>query len=350
MRPLFRNAEVTRRRFLSYLTIPATMYFAGPGMLLANPENRQKNNSDNFSFADREGLGPQIDALTVQNSYFPLHKEQLINAQVFQAEEVTIMKSVLKSEFRYAGIPWDDACQLSYSYQHFGVPDDSPNGKLLLGYCERVYDYLYSRLDGLFDVKMSWQLLTSDGYGVTPGDSQFNAHIGRYTYYVMRVFVDNPDMNDLPSLINAQPLDRAIHYIVGGNRSLPKHAHLYIIPGMTSLVAPFSEILHLTFHAPSENYADQLEKTISHNEARQHAIDAGETVNEATAIVLAREYVSKYGNSERISTINDMAHNLNYRFTNLHNAISFINQTGVQKSVDLYLENPANFMKKIKKV
>lgn len=342
------SVRVTRRRFLSYLAVPAAMLFARPHKLLAVAENQQKNfHADNFGFADRVGLGPQIDAPTVQNTYVPLHREQLIKARIFKPEEVAAMKAALKSEFQYAGLRWSDGYELNYSFQHFGVPDDSPRGMQLLGYCERVYDYVYSRLNGLFEVDMSWRLLTSGREKLPWESSQFSAHIGRYTYYMMRVFIDDSYRNDLPSLINAQPLNRAIHYIIGGNQARPKHAHLYIIPGKTALVAPFSEILHLTFHAPSENYAEQLEKTVSHEQARLYAINAGETINEATAIVLAREYVSKYGSRERIASINDMANNLNNRFADLHNAISFIQRNGIQKSINIYLESPATFMRKI---
>ncbi|MEJ2179940.1 MAG: hypothetical protein P8Y28_05730 [Gammaproteobacteria bacterium] len=126
---------------------------------------------------------------------------------------------------------------------------------------------------------------------------------------------------------------------------MPKRATLYVIPGQTSLVAPFSELLHLTFHAPSQSYANKLAETISQQEAQQSALDAGETINEATAIVLAREYIEKYGASERIVTIDNMARSLNSRFEDLNGAIAYINQNGLQKSLDTYLDNPGKYMK-----
>ena len=341
---------LSRRKFLSYLTFPAALSVVKPGNLLAKSSSDTSIVADHWAFVDRDGLGPRVDAPVVEKFFYPLHKEQPITAQIYQTSEVGVIKSVLKSEFEREGYAWDDAFELSYSYQHFGVPDDSRYGPQLLSYCQRVFDFLYSRLDGLFNVDMSWQLLPMDSFQEPVKDNIFQGNVGRYTYYVMRVYVDHPELDGLPSLINAQPLERAIHYIVDGEFYLPKRAMLYLIPGQTSLVAPFSELLHLTFHAPSQSYAKELGKTLPEEKAKQYAIDAGETINEATAIVLAREYAEKYGASERMTTIDNMANSLNNRFGHLECAISYINHNGLQRSLDTYLENPGKYMKLISNV
>ena len=345
MRRVNWNTGISRRKFLSYLTFPAAISVVKPGKLLAATDINTSPAADNWAFVDREGLGPSVDAPVVEKYFYPLHKEQPIASQIYQPGEVEMIKSVLKSEFEREGYAWDDAYELSYSYQHFGVPDDTSYGPQLLGYCERVFDFLYSRLDGLFNVDMSWQLLPMDSAQEPVKDNIFQGNVGRYTYYVMRVYVDHPELDGLPSLINAQPLERAIHYIVDGEFHLPKRATLYVIPGKTSLVAPFSELLHLTFHAPSQSYAQKLGKTLPVSEAQQHAIDAGETINEATAIVVAREYLEKYGASERMATIDNMAYSLNTRFNHLEGAIAYINKNGLQRSMDTYMESPEKFMK-----
>ncbi|WP_455200138.1 hypothetical protein, partial [Kaarinaea lacus] len=263
------NTGISRRKFLSYLTVPTVMSIARPGSLLAMSEVKSPDVPDSWAFVDREGLGPRVDAPIVEKFFYPLHSEQTIATQIYQPNEVDMIKSILRSEFEREGYDWDDAYELSYSYQHFGVPDDSSYGPQLVNYCERVFDFLYSRLDGLFNVDMSWQLLPSESYQESVEDDVFLGNVGRYTYYVMRVFVDHPELDGLPSLINAQPMERAIHYIVDGEFYLPKRATLYVIPGQTSLVAPFSELLHLTFHAPSQDYAKELGKTLSEDEAQQ---------------------------------------------------------------------------------
>lgn len=349
MRRINWNTGISRRKFLSYLTFPAALSVVKPDKLLAMSDVKRPNSTDHWAFVDREGLGPRVDAPTVEKFFYPLHSEQSITTQIYQSNEIEMIKSVLKSEFEREGYDWDDAYELSYSYQHFGVPDDSSYGPQLLSYCERVYDFLYSSLDGLFNVDMAWELLPSESYQESVGDKIFRGNVGRYTYYVMRVYVDHPELDGLPSLINAQPLERAIHYIVDGEFYLPKRATLYVIPGQTSLVAPFSELLHLTFHAPSQGYAKELSKTLPEDEAQQNALDAGETINEATAIVLAREYIEKYGASERMTTIDNMAYSLTNRFGHLEGAIAYINTNGLQKSLDTYLENPGEFMNLISK-
>jgi len=351
MKPAYRQSGISRRSFLSYLAVPATLSLVTPACMMATSKDNTARQVNDLAFVDRDGLGPRVDAPTVQHYFAPLHAEQPLTTQLYVPEELEHIKSVLKSEFEYAGFSWDESYTVSFSYQHFGVPDDNvQNCQQLLAYCQRVQDYLYTRLDGLYDVNMSWNMLPRDPVRVDEMQHGFQGSVGRYTYYVLRAFVDHPELDGLPSLVNAQPLNRAIHYIVGGESSLPKRANLYIIPGETSLVAPFSELLHLTFHAPSQNYAVELGKSLPEDLAHRYALDAGETINEATAIFLAKEYIARYGASERMPTINAMADNLNGRFNYLNGAIAYINRNGLQKSVDTYLESPGRFMQQIIKV
>ncbi len=350
MKPAYRTAGISRRQFLSYLVVPAALSLGAAANVLATTKILHSSRSGYLGFVDREGLGPKVDAPAVQNYFIPLHKEQPVSAQLHSPEEMEFIRSVLKSEFLQEGYDWDDNYEIRFSYQHFGVPDDLTQGAPLLDYCGQVYDFLYSRLNGLYDVNMAWRLLPADRYQSGEQQLAFQGYVGRYTYYVMRAYVDHPELDDLPSLVTAQPMERAIHYIVGGAFSLPKRATLYVIPGRTSLVAPFSELLHLTFHAPSQNYAIELEKTLPEGEAQQYAIDAGETINEATSILLAKEFIRKYGASERLAMIDAMANNLNHRFNYLHGAIAYIKRNGVQKSLDIYLENPRRFLEQLSKV
>jgi len=350
MKPDFRDPRISRRNFLTFLAAPATLALVSPASMSAVARKTLSTSANHLSFVDRDGLGPRIDAPTVQNYLVPLHEEQPVTAQIYEPEEIEYIKSLLKTEFQQAEVPWDENYDIRFSYQHFGVPDDDEEQSArLLEYCRNAQDYMYSRLNGLFSTQATWQRVPRNRIQLEETNSGFHANVGRYTYYVLRAYVHDPLLDDLPSLVNAQPLDRAIHYIVGGENSLPKRATLYVIPGQTSIVSPFSELLHLTFHAPSQTYAEELCKSLPLEEANQHAINAGETINEATAIVMAREYIEKYGATERVATINTMADSLKQRFRNLDGAISYINRNGLQESVDIYLENPGRFMQKIVK-
>ncbi|WP_455221221.1 hypothetical protein [Kaarinaea lacus] len=348
MKPAYRIPGMSRRNFLSYLAAPAALAFITPACMISPQKEKPSSLVNHLTFVDRDGLGPRVDAPTVQNYFVPLHEEQPITAQLYEPEEVDNIKSILRAEFEREAISWDDSYELSFSYQHFGVPDDDTvQSARLLDYCKDAQEFMYARLDGLFAMEMTWQMLPRNRFQLEAQNSVFQGNVGRYTYYVLRAYVNDPILDDLPSLINAQPLNRAIHYIVGDEYSLPKRANLYVIPGKTSIVSPFSELLHLTFHAPSQNYAAELCKSLPEQEAQRNAINAGETINEATAIVLAREYVEKYGADEWMPTIDAMADNLNHRFNNLNGAISYINRNGLQKSMDIYLESPGRFMQQI---
>jgi hypothetical protein len=144
-------------------------------------------------------------------------------------------------------------------------------------------------------------------------------------------------------------VERAIHHIVAGKTAVPKRGTLYIIPGTTSLVAPFSELLHLTFHEPSQRYASELSDTLKNDQAQEQARMAGETVNEAAAIVLAAEFVQKLGQSDRLPTIKFMASNLSDTYGYLPKAIAFMRRTSVQNAADIYCDSPAKFMAYIEK-
>ncbi|MEJ2179939.1 MAG: hypothetical protein P8Y28_05725 [Gammaproteobacteria bacterium] len=109
------NSGISRRKFLSYLSDPAALSLAAPNNLLAMTDAKRTKNVDYFEFVDRNGLGPRVDAPTVEEFFYPLHCEQKISAQLYQPNEVEMIKSILKSEYEREGYDWDDSYELSYS-------------------------------------------------------------------------------------------------------------------------------------------------------------------------------------------------------------------------------------------
>ncbi|MGD8591723.1 MAG: hypothetical protein PVF82_02765 [Gammaproteobacteria bacterium] len=343
----------SRRDFLSFVTLnaakAAVAAIALPAPLFAISQVvRASTKNPLLGFADRHGLGPDMDAPDVERLCCPLHEEKLLPESSVDQKTRQAVKEVLKSEFHNANLGWQEDYKVGFTYQHYGVPDDSEQTIPLLKYCHDAGEYSHAKLQDIFDEKVTWDRLTHEKSVV--GLPAFHGFVGRYTYYVTRAVISGGQgSTDLPYLVQSWPVERAIHYIVAGNTAVPKpkRGTLYIIPGTTSLVAPFSELLHLTFHEPSQRYAAELAETMQEDQAHEQARIAGETVNEAVAIVLASEFIKKLGQSDRLSTIHFMANNLADTYHYLPKAIAFVKRTSVQNAVDIYFDSPAKFMARI---
>jgi hypothetical protein len=225
----------------------------------------------------------------------------------------------------------------------------------LLAYCQQANDYLYQRLDGLLPVEVKWQPLAHSHIQQDAGSEGFQGFIGRYTYYVMRAMVLQKEKTpirilheDQPYLISSWPLERAINHIVDEADHRPISGVIYIIPGTTSLVAPFSELLHLSLHAASQRYADTLAKQMPPAQARKRARGAGETTNEAAATLLAAEFLRTRQHQERLPAIAKVAHNMASQYPLLPYAMDYMEQYGIQYALAQYQDDPSTFMQRIR--
>ncbi len=345
---LANHHRLSRRDFLSLVSLKALSAVVAAAVIPApvfavNSLAQHLAGGNDLAFADLQGLGPELDAPDVERYCRALHEEKLLPTSFMEAGTRESVTKVLKLQFASAQLEWRDDYEVGFTYQHYGVPDDSEHTGPLLEFCREAGEYARSRLSELFAAEITWQSLPWDDPVI--GLSAFQGYVGRYTYYVTRAVVLNGDtISDLPYLVQAWPVERAIHYIVSGDNPRPQRGTLYIIPGTTSLVAPFSEPLHLTFHEPSQRYAAELSDTLSEDQARETARIAGETINEAAAIVLASEYLQQTGRSERLSKVQFMAENLADSYCHLPKAIAFMRRNSVQNAVDLYFDSPAKFM------
>ena len=342
--------QISRRDFLSFVTLNAVAAAALPVPVFAISQIAAQANRKNslLNFVDRDGLGPDMDAPDVERLCSPLHEEKLLPKSSVDEKTRLAVKEVLQIEFQNASLDWHDDYQVGFTYQHYGVPDDHEQTTPLLKYCNDAGEFSRTKLKDMFNAEVTWNRLTHEQTIV--GLPSFHGFVGRYTYYVTRaVVLGAEDSSDLPYLVQSWPVERAIHYIVAANTAVskPKRGTLYVIPGTTSLVAPFSELLHLTFHEPSQRYAEELSNTLNEDQAQEQARVAGETVNEAAAIMLASEFIQELGCGDRLPTINFMAKDLSDTYGYLPKAITFMKQTSVQSAVDIFLDSPANFLAKI---
>lgn len=334
--------KLSRRQFMAYLGATGCLISGHINSAFAAIHETLNSSIDDFSFVDKTGLGPKIDAPIVEKYLHPLHKEQSHGGG--EAINITSVESLLKEIYSNEAIPWREDFKLSISSQHYGVAyETSDEAEKLVDYSKNVHDYLFHRIEGLFQIGLKWNVLHIDTSDLTSTDG-FNIVIGRYTYLVSRIFVTNSDIENAPYLVSAKPLDRAINYIESEGPSVPRRVLIYLIPGATSLVSPFSEILHISLHKPSKIYEQELNQEFPREISHQKAVETGETVNEALALMLAMEYQEKYAGGERKKHIRYMASSLAREYPKLPSVITYTQKHGLQSTIDRYLDNPAKLM------
>lgn len=300
---------------------------------------------NHLSFVDVSGLGPPQDPNTVETGYCALHTEKRIPLEAISAEQRAEAQAMLQQELAQMGITWDASFSVAWTSQHYGVPDDSPMCKQLLDYCLNAQDFLYCNINGLFTVRPEWSLLSQHGSCPTINTAAFKAYIGRFTYLVIRVtaFNANGEMLD-PYLINIRPLERSLNFISADPETyLPKRSTIYIIPGLTSLCSPFSELLHLSTNQAAIRYGDQLAEDLEYLEALEQARLLGETVTEAMSITLAHQFLQENKRSDRLDQLRTLAQHMCDYLPELDAALGYCHNKGVQTCFDTFTHDPAMF-------
>jgi len=339
----------SRRWFLTYLVRGAVATSFLPITGFGNDIVDHNSAYDRFSFADQDGVGSNPGAEIFNNQYFPLHQEKFLPLYMLDDNDYRDTISLLKKIYTQEGKRWKESNKVVWTFQHYGVPDLSSHSDKLLKYCLSVQDYIYSIVPGEFKEGISWDLLKNDNVISNVNNIGFRGFVGKNTYLVHRVnIVDEEGFVMEPGIVNVMPVDRAIHFIRSNSDNVPTSSTIYVIHGATSLVAPFSEQVHLLTNEPALRYTDKLLTSLNKEDAHRLGRIYGETITEAAGITLASDYMRKYGGAERLYTIRSNAKNLSKRFPLMHNAIGYIHQHGIQRTLSNYIENPGQLIKKIK--
>jgi hypothetical protein len=340
---------LSRRCFLTQVAggVVAASFF--PGTVLGKVVQNSQSLSDRFSFVDHSGLGKSLGRDIFNGQYIPLHKETALPLFMLDKNDYRNTVSLLKKIIIEGGGRWNESNQIVWTYQHFGVPDQSNDSNKLLQYCMSVEDYLNRMFPSIFNKPISWYFLTKHNLESRNNANKFRGFVGKNTYLVYRVNVKNEARLILdPGLVNVQPVDRAINFIRSNSKNVPTSGTIYIIHGPTSLVAPFSELIHLITNEPSLRYTNYLLASGDEEHAYQLGRVFGETITEATGVILASRYMHEYGNDERMYTIRHNSRSLSQQFPLMRNVFNYIQQYGVQRILNQYIENPNRLIKKIK--
>ena len=340
------DANLPRRKFLQQLTGgAASLVLLSPATVFAISDKGPVRANGNLAFTDLEGLGPEINAPLNGDEFIALHEEGALPQHMFEEVNRGYVEYLLRDLVANEGERWDESDQILWTYQYYGFCDHSDHCEALLNYSHSAQDYLYNNVNGLLDVGINWSLLSDDFNYQKKNAANYRGLIGRYTYLVNRVsLVDSlGNMKEL-GLVSATPVNRAINYIKS-KENVPSSSLMYLIPGNTSLMSPFSELLHLTTHEPSQ----QLMMQLAHRHGSQYANETshlvGETITESAAILTAQQYLKKNRLFEHMGIINVHAKSLGRQYALMADAIAYMQLHGVQKTLSRFSENPLRLVK-----
>ena len=336
---------ISRRQFIAFTALYGISSAVTASLHSATTLFNQAQ--DSLAFADLVGLGPELEALVLEKLFTPLHPGKSLTRDDTQVDAETAQKLLVKL-LHNEGIPWRDSYRVGVSFQHFGVAQSFNSSHRLLNYCRGAQEFIYSKLDTLDLAPLNWRILDS---GSIPSDgSKITAVVGRFTYYMLKVYAIGLEHEHAPTLISAKPVDRAIHYIENNSTHKPNKGIIYIIPGNTSLISPFSETLYLLMHTASQQYENQLQQQMSPLLAERHARLVTQTVNKAGALLLAMQYLANLDEERRAVTIQTMIHSLSHQYSLLPHTLHYMRTKGVQASIDLFRSNPSKLMANILRV
>ena len=341
--------NLPRREFLQQLSGTAT------GLALMSPltafafVNRQKGETEDvLSFTQLEGLGPHINAQFINQNHVALHGEHHMADHMINASHNMYAEQLLRESVSKQGGQWDEEDSLLWTYQHYGRCDHTKHCYRLLGYCMTAQDYLYNTVNGLLDIKMNWHVLTEDIGDRIKSQNNFSGFVGRYTYLIHRVNLLTKEGNIKDyGLISATPVNRAINFITSEKDDVPNTSLMYIIPGTTSLMSPFSELLHLTTHGPSKRFARELEATHDRQQAEETSRLISETITESAAILIAQKYLKQHHHDDRIKVVNAHARNLGRQYSLIPRTVSYMARYGVQHALDTFASDPLYLVNRI---
>lgn len=342
--------NLSRRKFLQHLASNAAcLALVSPTTVFAITNKYKGDAGDLLSFTELQGLGPEINSDFVDGDYIALHKERELPANIIDEAGQSRAERLLREMFDKQGWHWDKNDSLLWTYQHYGTCDHSQQCYKLLSYCLSAQDFLYDTVQGLLDASINWDILNQDFNYSIQRHNNFNGFIGRYTYLVHRLnLLDQHGWIKEYGLTNVSPVNRAINYITTEDY-VPDTSLIYIIPGQTSLISPFSELIHITTHGPSVRLARELGVQYNRQQAGETSRIIGETITESAAILVAQNYLTKYNHAEQLALVNYHANNLGGRFSLVPETVAYMKQHGVQQTLNTYTDDPVHLVNEISK-
>lgn len=342
--------NITRRSFLSYLLVSAATASFMPKYAFSYISPNSNPESNWLSFSSQKGVGPSLDESTLLQNYYALHKETVLPSNRLRKSDYRNTVSLLKKVLSDQDIRWENSNRIEWTYQHYGVCDPSIHSNRLLSYSKSAQDYLYDRISGLMEINLGWSLLIKNHSSSLVDTKGYSGFVGKHTYLVYRVnAVDEEGERILPGIVNIMPVERAINFIVDDDNHNPIGSTIFLIHGPTSLISPFSELIHLSTHQPTLRLTRELVASPEEGDAQMVGREYGESITEAAGSLLAMSFLQKYGRPDEKNVVRAVSQNISNQYPLVQNVMAYMNQNGVQQVLTDYSENPRKVIKAIRK-
>lgn len=339
------DPRITRRDFIKLLAFGVISYvLAGCGRdavpALEPPMTIKPTLEEiiDWSFLEREiDLSPKPPD-DVKKIAVPLGPEFFVPVGSIEYDE--IIKYAIP-RLKNGGLnPSDFSHYLIYS-QFYGIPEQNHIAKNLVRYCRLAEDFLYQNLKGLDKHSIDWTVLSPDD-NYTEGFNQ-KGFVGMFLYRIDRIKAVNAENNErnfeFSGVIGKEGSKIDIYFV--NNQSIDTF-YLFIGSGPTAITTPFAEILPLSVFKKSLEY----EKEVGSLLAQQ----AGEAITESLAIVLGIKMSEEYLIPKGVELVEREAKRSDDKYRYVPLARKWIEQNGMQRAFDLYMESPAKFMRAIRAV
>lgn len=231
--------------------------------------------------------------------------------------------------------------RFSPSMQMYGVPLAAEFAEPMSNYCRQAVSYLYSRVEGLTPHNVDWTIIRAgEDYSMEYNQKGF---IGR-TYYL----VYSLDAVNISSPIKAFRMKTGLTRFRGGANELIyydetgelKSWHLFIGAGRSVIDSGISEALHLTTSSRHQKYTKQAGNLAARQ--AEEAVVHGITYYLATDLI--RELAMPEGDMHLATTHQKL---MSAAYVHVPAATRWVGQHGIHAAFDLYMDDPAKFMKAI---
>ena len=281
-----------------------------------------------------------MDLTPAQKRYYvQLGTESLTKPKSSQLKEFErVAKDLIKESKSQLG--WKKLC-IRYTCTDFGQVELMRYAKPYKQYLEKAIDFLYEKLPQLKQERPELRILK-------PGDdythnAKGKAFVGLLYHDLYQVQVINRDTNEgIARTRTHTHKGSAASFDIESN-SDKDYRIFFGTAGPASIQAPFSELIPVSTRQNARAHAKCV--------GLEDALVAAETISEGEAYLLAHEISSKLkipGGKQVIDKALQGMVSKYARYRFVPQAIAWLKKNGMQKGLDIYLENPDKFMRIIK--
>ena len=231
-----------------------------------------------------------------------------------------------------------DVSVLVKSQMYGRVDDKRKYSEQYLEYIKTAMDFLYKKINNLERLDLDFKILNpGDDYSK---DAKSKALIGVGNHTKQTIIVTHKvtkEQFEFPQYNVKEGSEVSLNFDSATGEFF---YWIFFGRGKVAISSPFSELIPLATYKTFKSHSDKV--------GMERAIIISETVSEAISYLLSKEISDKLkitnGNQIIENNLELIAKADSYRYGGVPKAIEWMKQNGMQKGLDLYIENPEKFM------